>query len=171
MIPFQGSYTRQQFFQGIRLASLPTRRALVLRGIGGLIALAALAAAVVSAISGAELGIPRLLRTGFVALFLLFWAVSPFIQNWRLATNQWRRSGGRISLKGTITSEGIVSNALGPDVLEKWDSFMRAHARPEIVVLLGADGLATILPRAFFATEADWTSFQQMVSFNVVTPS
>lgn len=152
------------------MALHPGRRNLILRGIGVLIALAAIGATIVSAVTGEDVQTLRFVRTGITALLLFYWALSPTIRSWRFAVNQWRRSGGHTSLKGVVTDEGIRSNALAPDAVDKWDYFVRAHIRPDMVVLQGVDGLATIFPRNFFADESDWTSFQQMVRFNVVVP-
>jgi hypothetical protein len=170
MISFGGVYTKDQFFRGIRLALHPGRRSLILRGIGVLIALAAIGAFIFSAATGEAVQTSRLVRTGIAALLLFYWALSPTIQSWRVATQQWRKSGSQMSLRGVITDEGIRSNALAPDAMDKWDYFVRAHIRPDMAVLLGVDGLATILPRNFFANESDWMSFRQMVGFKVVVP-
>jgi hypothetical protein len=75
-----------------------------------------------------------------------------------------------VSLTGSISGEGIVSDAPPAGAVEKWESFLRAYEREDMVVLVSANGLATILPRDFFATEDDWPAFLQFVEFNVVTP-
>jgi len=62
------------------------------------------------------------------------------------------------------------SNASASGLVDKWDGFLRALVRDDMVVLIGSDGLATILPRTFFATEEHWQQFRQLVRFNVVAP-
>lgn len=170
MIPFHGVYTRGQFFRGIRLALRPSRRALVLRGLGALIAFGVIGAYIVVAVSGEGIPTSRLIRTGITALFLLYWAVSPFVASWWAASRQWRKAGGQLSLRGVATDEGVISNALASEALDRWENFLRAHMRADMVVLVGADGLATILPRTFFADEGAWSSFCQMVDFKVAPP-
>lgn len=170
MIPFQGVYTRQQFFRGIRLALQPSRRAFILRGLGALTALGVIGATIVVAVNGEGIPAARLIRTGITALFLLYWAVSPFVASWWAAFRQWRKAGGHLSLRGAATDAGIISNALASEAVDKWENFLRAHVRADLVVLVGADGLATILPHTFFADEGAWTSFCQMVDFKVAPP-
>lgn len=169
MISFGGTYTRQQWGRGLRLAMHPTGLGLIAR----LLALALVIGAIgliVAGILRGEVAPTRLARTGFGALVLAVWALQPYIRAWRAAAQPWRGPGGAPSLKGIVTSEGIVSDASATGAVEKWDSFLRAHVRDDMVVLLGTDGLATILPREFFSSEDDWQVLRQMVEFNVLRP-
>ena len=152
------------------MALKPGRRALVLRGLGALIALGVIGATIVVAVSGEGIPAARFIRTGITALFLLYWAVSPLVASWWAASRQWRRAGGHLSLRGVATDAGVVSNALASEAVDKWENFLRAHVRADMVVLVGTDGLATILPHTFFADEGAWTSFCQMVDFKVAPP-
>lgn len=170
MISFYGVYTRKQFFRGVRLARRLNRRAFFWRGLSILIVLIVVGAFIAIAVAGEEIPLSRLIRTGFTALLLLYWAISPFIGAWLAASRQWRKARGKLSLQGAVTDQGIVSNAPAPEAVDKWESFLKAYVRDDLVVLVGADGMATILPRAFFADDNAWAGFCQMVDFKVVRP-
>jgi hypothetical protein len=108
-------------------------------------------------------------RVAITLSFLAYWTATPSVRAWRAASAPWRRAPGP-SLKGVVTAEGILTNASASEPLEKWDAFLHAVVRPDLVVLIGSGGLATILPRTFFAGEGDWQAFVQMVEMNVVPP-
>lgn len=88
----------------------------------------------------------------------------------RAAAEPWRGADRHPSLKGVITNEGILSNASASGSVDRWDRFLRAFVRDDMVVLVGSDGLAILLPRTFFATEDDWQQFRQLVRFNAIPP-
>ena len=169
MIPFGGTYTKKQWSRGIHLAMYPTGWPLVLRLLALALFLTGLGLIVTSLVQG-EANVPRLVRLAIPIALLASWALTPYVRAWREAARPWRNSASVPSLKGVISGEGILSNASAMGVLEKWDTFLRARVRDDLVVLLGTDGLATVLPREFFATEDDWQGFRLMVDFNVVRP-
>ncbi len=170
MIEFGGEYTRAQWRRGIHLAMYPTGRALYLRLLALAICLAGVIILGVGRLQGEALQPARALRTLFTLAALAVWAALPFFRAWRAAEQPWRRSAPRPSLRGVVTPEGIRSNA-DAGVEEKWGAFLRARIREDIIVLISSSGLATILPREFFATEDDWRNVRQYVEFNVVSPS
>lgn len=170
MISFDGEYTREQWSRGIRLAMLPRGGALVLRLIAIAIALGAFVLFFVSYLRGEVPDTARVIRTVLSATLLGLWGAVPYWRAWRASIAPWRTTGSRLSLKGTITEEGISSNASGSDGVDKWESFLGAYIRDDMVVLLGSDGLATILPRTFFASDFEWQAFRHMVEFKVVPP-
>jgi hypothetical protein len=170
MIPFGGVYTRQEWGRGIRLAMHPRGRGLVLRWVGLILSLMAIGFFAVAIVRG-EATAPRLLRAAASLGIFVYWALPPYIRAWQAARRPFRGPAAGPSLRGVISGEGISSNASSPPEIDKWDSFLRAHVREDLVVLLGSDGLATILPRSFFATEDDWNAFREFVEFNVVVPS
>lgn len=171
MIAFGGEYSKAQWSRGIRLAMYPRGWGLLLRllafglFVGGLLILG------VSYLQGEELRTTKLLRVALSLLVLAAWAALPFWNAWRAATQPWRNRRGGPSLNGVVTSEGIKSSATGAGTVDKWDTFLRAYLRDDTVVLVGSDGLATVLPREFFVTEDDWRGFRQLVEFNVVSPN
>jgi hypothetical protein len=170
MIPFGGEYTKAQWARGMRLAMYPQGRGLFLRLLALAICLAGLGVLGVSYFQGNEAYVTRSLRVVWGVLLLAVWALLPFWQVWRISSQPWRGGRSGPSLKGIIKDEGIVFNANTSDTLEKWSAFLRAHVRDDTVVLIGSDGVATVLPRTFFATEDDWRMFRQLVEFNVVSP-
>jgi len=169
MIPFGGTYTKKQWSRGIHLAMYPTGRALVLRLLALVLVLAGAGLIVATLVQG-EANVSRLVRLAVGIAFLGYWVLQLYVRAWREAARPWRGSAAQPSLKGVISGEGILSNASVTGVPETWDTFLRARVRDDLVVLLGADGLATVLPREFFATEDDWQGFRVMVDFNVVRP-
>lgn len=170
MISFGGEYTREQWAKGIRIAMHPTGRALVLRLVALVLALGVAIVLLISVLQGEAPGTPRLIRTAISVTVLVLWAVAPYWRAWRAAIAPWRAAKGPLSLKGTITNEGVSSNAAGGGGVDKWESFLAARVREDMVVLIGSDGLATVLPRTFFASEFDWNAFRHMVEFKVVAP-
>lgn len=170
MISFGGEYTRKQWGQGIRIAMHPTGRAFVLRLAALLLVLGVVIALLISVLQGEAPDSSWIIRTAFSVALLVLWAAVPYWRAWRAAVAPWRAAKGPLSLMGTITNEGIRSNASGGGDGDRWESFLAARTRQDMVVLIGADGLATILPRTFFASEFDWQAFRHMVEFKVVTP-
>jgi len=148
----------------------PTGRALALRLAALLVALGAVAIVLISILQGETPGTSRIVRMAFSATLLALWAALPYWRAWRATIAPWRAAGGHLSLKGTITNEGIRSNASEGGNVDKWESFLAARIREDMVVLIGSDGLATILPRTFFASDFDWQAFRHMVEFKVVAP-
>jgi hypothetical protein len=136
----------------------PTGRALVLRLLALALVLADIGLITASLIQG-KASVPRLLRHAVTIVLLGYWALQPYVRAWLAATRPWRAPTVIPSLRGVISSERIVSNASPAGAVEKRDTFLQARVRDDLVVLLGVDGLATILPRQFFATEDDWQGF------------
>ena len=169
MIPFGGTYTKKQWARGARLAMHPTGWALVTRLLALAIALAGIGLIVSTLVQG-EAPVSRIVRLALAIPVLAYWAVTPYVRAWREAGRPWREFGSVPNLQGSVSGEGVLSNASASGETEKWDTFLRVRVHDDMVVLLGASGLATILPREFFATEDDWQGFRVLVDFNVVRP-
>lgn len=166
MIEFRGSYTREEWMRGIALAARPAKWALALRLVGLAVALAAFGLAIYALITG-EFDALRNGRHILTGALLGYWAVAPFVSARLAADRQWKRANGKLSLAGTVDNEGIKSNASPqPD---KWDSFLRLIRREDMMVLVGNDGLATVLPRRFF-DERGWRDFAALAQYKVVEP-
>ena len=171
MISFRGDYTKEQWTRGLRLGMFPSGRALYLRLLAMAIGVGAIALFIAGYVQGEPFSTTRILRAGISAVVLLSWAGLPYVRAWLAIREPWRSGRPRPSLQGTVTNEGIASDATAPGVVETWDSFNIAHVRDDLIVLGGSDGLATILPRDFFASENDWQAFRQLVQFRVVKPT
>ena len=169
MISFDGLYTREQLGRGLRLATYPRGLSLILRLPAALLVVGGLGFIVYGLLTD-QLTAGRVARTLFMLVVVGAWVVMPFFNAWRMASRSWRASGGQFRLSGTIGDEGIVLQRSGNSIDQKWDTFVRSYLQEDLVVLVGADRTATILPRAFFADEDDWHSFRQLVEFNVVIP-
>ncbi len=152
------------------MAMHPTGRVLFLRLAALLLALGVVIVLLISVLQGEAPDSSRIIRTIFSVALLVLWAAVPYWRAWRAAVAPWRAAKGPLSLMGTITNEGVRSNASGSGSVDKWDSFLAARMREDMVVLIGSDGLATVLPRTFFASEFDWNAFRHLVEFKVVTP-
>jgi len=168
MIPFDGVYNRQQWGQGVRWAMHPTGRSLVLRLVGLAIVLAGIAVIGVSLADG-EMNKLKLLRLAIGVGILAYWVAIPYVRAWRVAALPWRRPGGAPRLKGFVADDGIHWNESAAAVTG-WDAFLRARVRDDMVVLVSVNGVATVLMRDFFADEAEWQSFRQLVAFKVTEP-
>lgn len=166
MISFGGLYTREQLGRGLRLANYPRGRSLLLRVPAALLVVGGLGFIVYGLIVG-DVDLARVARTSFMLLVIGAWVAAPYFNAWNTAR---RAFGGEYGIGGRVGNEGIVLNRAGGDVDQPWSAFVRAYLQEDLVVLVGADRTATILPRSFFSDENDWNSFRQMVQFNVVTP-
>jgi hypothetical protein len=170
MIPFAGSYTKEQWSRGLRVAMHPTGRNLIVRLLGLAVILLFVGFIAYNLFQGEAVNWGRLARSAVSVLLLGAWVSTPYVRAWRAAAEPWRGTDRHPSLKGVITNEGIISNASASGAVDKWDRCLRAFVRDDMVVLVGSDGLATLLPRTFFATEDDWQQFRQLVQFNVIPP-
>jgi hypothetical protein len=168
MVSFGGQYTRSEWLGGLSLAMRPSKRDLALRLVAVAIFLVAAGLVVAQLLQGEQANVSRLVRTGLSGVLLLAWAILPFVRLRWTAGRAWNASGGQVSLKGTATNEGIATNAAPK--LESWDSFLKAVRRDDMVVLIGNDGLATVLPKRFFENDRAWQEFVQLVDFKVVSP-
>jgi len=171
MISFGGVYTRELLGEGLRLATHPRGRGLILRVVAAILVVGGLGFVAYGLITG-EVTLAGAARTIFLLVLIGAWVVMPYFNAWQMANRSWRESGGAFGLSGTIGNDGIVLNRSdgGGSVDQPWDVFVRAHLEDELVVLVGVDRTATILPRSFFSDEGNWHSFRQLVEFNVVTP-
>jgi hypothetical protein len=166
VISFGGEYTREEWMRGLGLALRPTKWMLALRLLGLTLALAAFGLAGYALLTG-EFDPWRSGRHIITGALLGYWAVAPFVRIRMVADRQWKRADGKLSLAGTIDNEGIKSNASPqPD---RWDSFLRMIRRQDMVVLIGSDGLATVLPQRFF-DERGWRDLQALAQYKVVEP-
>jgi len=170
MIPFSGEYTKAQWSRGIRLAMYPKGRALIFRLLGLALCLAVIGALVVSRLQGETVQASRVVRMLISAGVLGVWAALPYVRAWQAMAQPWRGGRSTPNLRGVVTEQGITSNATRTGAEEKWSTFLQAYLHDDIAVLIGSDGLATILPREFFAGEDDWRAFRQVVEFNVTPP-
>jgi hypothetical protein len=166
MISFGGAYTREEWTRGLGLAMRPTKGMLALRLLGLAVALAAFGLAAYALVEG-EFDPLRSGRHILTGALLGYWAVWPFVRARVVADRQWKRAEGKLSLAGAIDNEGIRSNASAQ--VDKWDSFLRLIRRDDMAVLIGSDGLATVLPRRFF-DERGWRDFQALAQYKVVEP-
>lgn len=168
MVEFAGTYTREEWLTGLGLAMRPSKRDLVLRLLAALIALTGISLFAVSLWQGDRTQATRTARTALTGAFLLVWAVWPYLRLRWIAMREWKALAGQGGLRGTATNEGVVTNAAPK--LEPWASFLKAIRRDDMIVLIGSDGLATILPRRFVATERAWQDLALWVEFNVTPP-
>ncbi|MEJ2210357.1 MAG: hypothetical protein P8129_15160 [Anaerolineae bacterium] len=172
MISFDGLYTREQLRRGLWLATHPRGLGLILRLAAALLVVGGLGFIAYGLISG-QVTLGRVARTVVLLVLIGAWVVLPYVNAWQTANRSWRASGGAFGLSGTVGDGGLVLNRSDGrgNVDQPWDVFVRAHLEDDLVVLVGVDHTATILPRSFFSDEGDWHSFRQFVEFNVVTPS
>ncbi|NLE75808.1 MAG: hypothetical protein GX605_03525 [Chloroflexi bacterium] len=137
----------------------------------GLALIGASVALMVAALLQGEGVDPRWLRRVVTIGFLGHWVFLPYVRAWQATVRPWRQCGGRLGLQGVATEEGITSNASPAGELDLWSCYLKADVSEDLVSLVAADGMVTILPREFFASDFDWQSFCQMVEFKVVSPS
>ncbi len=84
--------------------------------------------------------------------------------SWRAASQLWRHEATRAPVSGRVTGSGIVY----AERTYKWEDFARVRKTKDLIVLITADGTASIYPREFFESDADWEKSQQLIAFYVV---
>ena len=168
MITFSGTYTRAEWLRGLNIAMRPSKGALALRLLALALFVVALGIIAAAFIRGEPIETLRLIRNVMAAVVLGFWAIQPFLRARQLAAAQWKRAGGKVSLSGAVTEEGIQTNA-SPEI-DRWNMYLKAVQLEDMVVLMGGDGLATILPQRFFPDDRAWRDFRAMVEFKVRGP-
>lgn len=171
MIAFKGTYTPAQWRRGLQLASANSRAFKLLQAIALALVLVLFGILIYTYLSTGQINASRWLRFLLSAGVILVWIVKPIWRTHQMANEPWKRSGHAPSLEGSVTTEGVLLLLAGNNSrLERWLDYVKAVTREDIVVLIGQNARATIMPRDFFAKEDSWHSFRQMVSFNVVVP-
>lgn len=171
-IEFQGQYNKKSFYRAVALAGKPTRRDRAQSAVFSLI-LAVLTVAVIVniLIDGTQQTAPfrtlRILLSLFTASCVL---LVPYLRSWRTATQLWRDPSIQALQSGAVTSSGIVYRSSRSQKEYKWQQYSKKQIESEMIVLLTADGILTVLLREFFKCDADWERVKQLVDFNVVEP-
>jgi hypothetical protein len=62
-------------------------------------------------------------------------------------------------LRGTADAEGLELRSAGATLRTEWSKFLKVQASDQTVLLYNSDLSAIFLPRAFFASDADWAQF------------
>lgn len=70
---------------------------------------------------------------------------------------------------GTIGAEGLYFETDRSKVRLSWEAFTAHHSLPDLVLLYVRPSAAHLFPRTFFASDADWQAFRQLVEANVPT--
>ena len=152
-IAFAGTATRQEFDR-IQSQLLPTwARWYVLYP-----ALAAVIFAI--SLPGARLSE---LVFDLAAFFVLF-PIGMAMFTRRVRTRTWKqamRLGGRVH--GAITPEGIEWNTERTAARFEWAKIIRVKQVADLTLAYYTPRSAFYFPRSFFATEADWTAFNQAI--------
>lgn len=166
-IEFQGQYDLRLLQRAVVLGNTPSTPRLILRWLLVALAVFGLIFIVVYVATSTELNWLRVARLLIGYALLAYLALQPFLAPRRTAAQLWRRLEQNPSCSGRITGSGITfaGEYVTRDI--PWDSFMRVRKSGDLVVLLTADRTLTIMSRSFFANDADWQRFQQLVDYRV----
>ena len=166
-IEFQGQYDRRLLQRAVALGTTPSTPRLILRWLLVALAVAGLIFIVVYVATSGEFNWLRVGRLLVGYALLAYFALQPFFAPRRAAAQLWKRVEQNRTCTGRITSAGITF--AGEYVTREipWDRFMRVRKSGDLVVLMTADRTLTIFPRSFFASDADWQRFRQLVDYRV----
>ena len=165
-IQFSGSYQQKQYYQGVFLAHKPPTRSAVLRilgfvVIGGLYI--GLTVSVFQQDSQSTSQISNLLRHLITLVVVASFAFQPYIKAFVQSRNSWKDPITRLPILGAISGKGIRFGASANARAIGWDTFIKAEKTENLIVLLTIDSGMVILPRAFFESDRDWKSLQQLI--------
>jgi hypothetical protein len=166
-IEFQGQYDRGMLQRAVALGNTPSTPRLILRWLLVALAVFGLVFIVVYVATSTELNWLRVGRLLIGYALLAYFALQPFLAPRRMAAQLWKRLEQNPTCTGRITGTGI--SFAGEYVVREiaWDRIMRVRKSGDLVVLLTADRTLTIMSRSFFANDADWQRFQQLVDYRV----
>jgi len=161
-IKFQGSYKKEEFFKGVRLANqlegnqnrfiwflfffvLGTTVVLIYRAqVSGQWSENAILIGAGTLLAGVIVGL--MLRPNLTA------------------RRMWQESGTRRRLKGRITNQSLIYEFdLGRNEIS-WNRIKRIKKDEDLVSLVREDGLLLIFPRHFFGRDADWRKFVKFIT-------
>jgi hypothetical protein len=153
-IAFAGTVTRQEFERV---------QAMLLPGWARWYVIYPAAAAVMLAFSLPDARLSELV-VDFAAFFVLF-PIGMALFTRRVRTRAWKqavRLGGRVH--GVVTPEGIEWNTERTATRYEWAKIERVARTPGLTLAFYAPRCAFFFPRSFFASEAEWTAFNEAIS-------
>jgi hypothetical protein len=161
-IEFNGQFDKQTFFKAVSLANRPSLRSRIFRyvviGIAGLF----LVINIFNFFARGGQNPNDILSLVLSIIILLYFIFGVRLTTYALASRLWKSESVRKQQAGTITEEGITYHP-EPTVIE-WKRFSRGHALEDMQLLMTEDGLLSIFPRSFFASDEDWKTFQGWVT-------
>lgn len=169
-IPFHGRYDQATVKEAVALATRPARWNTLLRWglfLAYLPIFIYLALPLLQAPAASSAGTSPLFRPLLVLITLLAFAITPYINTWRLSRGLWRQPSIQGDRSGTVTAKGIAFPAHDGERVLEWSQFTRRRQTPNLIVLVTAKGGITIFPRGFFADDAAWRGFQKVLDQHV----
>lgn len=157
-VTFQGTYGRDELATGLKMMG-GRRRKLVLAVLAGyalLMVFLALADRVSGTGSGVGVAVPIMVVMVLAVVMLI---VMPRLQAARLARGPLYQS----QQTGRADEEGIEVESPLVHSRTKWEAYTHHRVSETGVVLFQSQATATIIPRSFFADEADWSLFRELV--------
>ncbi len=165
-IKFNGQYTKELFFNAVRLANQPGRSSRLMYIFVGLV-FGVMTVTTINEIiatgdfAGKIIEIALLLLMGLV-LYQAY--VPPYLG----ARKMWDTTSVQRPLRGFITKNGITYNFEKGDKAYRWSDFNRKRQSKGLVTLVTITGMLLIFPRYFFKTDTDWERFTKIVETNVI---
>ena len=169
-LPFHGRYDQATVNEAVALATQPARWNTLLRWGLFLVYLPIfiyLALPLLQAPASSAAGTSPLFRPLLVLILLLAFAITPYLNTFRLARGLWRQPSIQGDRSGAVTAKGIAFPAHDGERVLEWSQFTRRRQTPDLIVLVTAKGGITIFPRRFFADDEAWGRFQQQVEQKV----
>lgn len=170
-IEFQGLYTRDDIFKGVKLANQPTRRQATIRiGLSFLVITLFVILAIGTAVDQPESSfeIVRSIRHFIMLPVLLYFLLLPYISSYSAAVTLWKHPLMRHPQNGSVTSQGItLISTIRGQTETTWEKFAKKKMTDGLIVLVSDDGVLSLLPRHFFKTETDWSTARKLVDYKV----
>jgi len=165
-IEFQGAYTQEQIERAVRLANQPSRTQWLIRAVLAALVLALSGWYLYDLLTAGSFTLERFLRFLLPVAVLAFFLLVPVILTRRAAQQIWAQAVQAGTLHGFMDAQGVTFGAEEDDQV-LWEQYGRGRAEADLIVLVTTGGLLTALPRAFFASEADWQQAHELAAEQV----
>ena len=165
-IKFNAQYTKELFFNAVRLANQPGRTSrlmyIFVALVFGVITITTINEIIATGdFAGKVIEIALILLMGLI-LYQAY--VPPYLG----ARKMWNTTSVQRPLRGRITKQGITYHFEKGDKSYTWTDFNRKQQAKGLVTLVTLTGMLLIFPRYFFKTDADWERFSNLIKTQVI---
>lgn len=164
-VEFHGQFDKATFFKAVSLANQQSKRSMIIRYVLVGIAALFLVINIFNFIARGGQKSDDIVSLVLSIIILVYFIFGVKLTTYALATRLWKGEGVHQPQSGTINEEGIIYH---PDTtIVAWERYGRGKSTDDMQLLMTEDGLLSIFPRSFFASDEDWKSFQNWVDTRI----